>query len=97
MFILELTYTNPERVDDVVGDHMAWIKTQFSAGRFLASGRKVPRDGGVIIAVGDSRADIEALAATDPFVTQDVAVYRITEFLATTTAAALESYRQQSV
>jgi uncharacterized protein YciI len=55
----------------------------------------VPRDGGVIIAVADSRADIEALAVTDPFLTENAAEYRITEFLATTTAPPLAAYRHQ--
>lgn len=96
VFILELTYTNPDRADAVRGDHMTWIKQQFDAGTFIASGQKVPRDGGVIIAVGDSRPDVETLAATDPFITQDVAEYRITEFRATTTAPGLEAYRQQA-
>ncbi|MCL2583363.1 MAG: YciI family protein [Streptosporangiales bacterium] len=96
MFILDLTYTNPDRADGVRADHMTWIKQQFDAGAFIASGRKVSGDGGVIIAAGGTRAEVEALAATDPFVTRDVAAYRITEFLATTTAPALEDYRQQA-
>lgn len=96
VFILDLKYTDPERVDEVRGDHMRWIKQQFEAGAFLASGPKVPRDGGVIIALGDDRAAVEALVATDPFATQDVAEYRITEFQATTTAPVLEAYRAQA-
>lgn len=96
VFILDLTYINPGRVDAVRNDHMAWIKQQFEAGAFLASGRKTSGDGGVIIAAGDDRAKVEALAATDPFATENVAEYRITGFQATTTAAALDAYREQA-
>lgn len=96
MFILELTYIRPERVDATRDDHMTWIRQRFEAGAFLASGRKTDGDGGVIIAVGDDQAEVEALAATDPFVTGGVAEYRITGFRATTTAPALETYRQQA-
>ncbi|GII02669.1 YciI family protein [Planobispora takensis] len=96
MFILEITYTAPiERVDAVLEDHGAWLDRQYEAGVFLASGRKVPRDGGVIVAVGEDRAAVEALVATDPFSVEGVATYRVIEFLAVKTAPVLSSYRQE--
>ncbi|MFD1662284.1 YciI family protein [Streptomyces caeni] len=96
MFILELTYVAPaERVDAALADHVAWLERQYEAGVFLASGRKVPRDGGVIVAVGENRAAMETLVASDPFVVGKVADYRIIEFLATKTAPPLAPYRQQ--
>ncbi|MFF4818139.1 YciI family protein [Kitasatospora sp. NPDC001309] len=97
MFVLELTYTTAEleRIDEALPAHVAWLNGHYAAGAFLASGRKVPRDGGVILAVGEDRAAIEALVATDPFVRLGLTEYRVTEFLATVTAPALEAYRQQ--
>ncbi|MFC8537647.1 YciI family protein [Streptomyces sp. NPDC057249] len=96
MFVLELSYTAPlDRVDAVLNAHVVWLDRQYEAGVFIASGRKKPRDGGVILAVGDDRAAIERLAATDPFVAEGVCAYRITEFIATKTADALSPYRQQ--
>jgi uncharacterized protein YciI len=96
MFVLELTYTAPlERIDAALPQHVAWLQEHYAAGTFLASGRKVPREGGVILAVGEDRAAIEALVATDPFVVAGLCAYRVTEFLATVTAPALEDYRQQ--
>ncbi|MER7583884.1 YciI family protein [Kitasatospora sp. NPDC097691] len=96
MFVLELSYTAElEQVDAVLAQHVEWLQVHYAAGTFLASGRKVPREGGVILAVGEDRAAIEALAATDPFVVAGVCAYRVTEFLATTTAPALQPYRQQ--
>ncbi|MEU6221640.1 YciI family protein [Streptomyces sp. NPDC047022] len=96
MFVLELTYTAPvERLDALMADHVAWLDKQYEAGVFIASGRKVPRDGGVIVAVGEDRAAIEALVATDPFAVEKVADYRIVEFLATRTSPGLNAYRQR--
>ncbi|MFD7906369.1 YciI family protein [Kitasatospora sp. NPDC059722] len=96
MFVLELSYTAPlERVDALLPQHVEWLNGHYADGTFLASGRKVPRDGGVILAVGEDRAAIEALAATDPFAREGVCAYRVTEFLATVTAPALDAYRQQ--
>ncbi|WP_093797851.1 YciI family protein [Streptomyces sp. Wb2n-11] len=96
MFVLELTYTAPvERADELLEAHMAWLDAQYEAGVFVASGRKVPRDGGVILAVGDDRARIEKIAAADPFTAAGVCVYRITEFVVTKAAPGLAPYREQ--
>ncbi|GGX15277.1 YciI family protein [Streptomyces chryseus] len=96
MFVLELTYTAPvERVDELLAAHVEWLDAQYEAGVFIASGRKQPRDGGVILAVADDRARIEEIAAADPFTVAGVCAYRITEFVATKTAPALAPYRQQ--
>ncbi|MGI5404092.1 YciI family protein [Streptomyces sp. CA-135486] len=96
MFVLELTYTAPvERVDELLDAHVAWLDALYEEGVFIASGRKNPRDGGVILAVGDDRATIEKIAAADPFTVGGVCEYRIMEFIATKTAPALAAYRQQ--
>ncbi|MGR8007186.1 YciI family protein [Streptomyces hypolithicus] len=96
MFVMELTYTAPvERVDELLEAHVSWLDAQYEAGVFIASGRKQPRDGGVILAVGDDRARIEAIAASDPFAVAGVCAYRVTEFVATKTAAELAPYLQQ--
>ncbi|MFF1374752.1 YciI family protein [Streptomyces sp. NPDC058308] len=96
MFILELTYTAPlAAVDEQLAAHVVWLDEQYEAGVFIASGRKNPRDGGVIIAVADDRARIEKLLATDPFTVAGVCEYRVTEFYATKTAPELAPYREQ--
>ncbi|MFC8506520.1 YciI family protein [Streptomyces sp. NPDC057411] len=96
MFVLELTYTAPvERVDALLDAHVEWLDAQYAAGVFLASGRKNPRDGGVILAAGVGRAEIEEIAATDPFSVGGVCAYRITEFYATKTAGELEPFREE--
>ncbi|MEU9914092.1 YciI family protein [Streptomyces sp. NPDC051001] len=95
MFVLELSYTAPlDQVDAVLEAHVAWLDAQYERGVFLASGRKNPRDGGVILAVAGDRARIEEIAATDPFVTAGLCAYRITEFAATKTAPELERFRE---
>ncbi|MGW9436240.1 YciI family protein [Streptomyces sp. NPDC055607] len=96
MFVLELTYTAPvERVDALLDAHVEWLDAQYAAGVFLASGRKNPRDGGVILAAGVDRAEIERIAAADPFSTGGVCAYRITEFYATKTAEGIAAYREE--
>jgi uncharacterized protein YciI len=83
MFLLELTYTaDLARIDAAMKAHMRWLNAQYAAGHFLVSGRKIPRDGGVIIATGASRGAIEAIANEDPFVSQGLATVRVVEFRA---------------
>ncbi len=90
MFILSLTYVKPnEEADKVMEPHMAWVKQGYDSGMFLASGRKVPRTGGVILAKGN-RAEIEAYVAADPFTAHGVAQYEVTEVALTTVVEGLE-------
>jgi uncharacterized protein YciI len=83
MFIIELLYkAELSEIDAHMADHMVFLKKQYAEGRFVVSGRKIPRDGGVIIATGESRAEIEALIAEDPFVARGLAEFRVIEFRA---------------
>ena len=81
MFLISLRYTAPlHRIDALMGRHMAFLMEQEEEGIFLAWGRKVPRDGGVILATGKSRDQIEALAAQDPFVSEGAAEFEVIEW-----------------
>ncbi len=91
MFIISLTYKKPlETVDAHLEEHVAYLKAQYAAGLFLASGRKNPRTGGIILARADSREAVEAAITKDPFYTLEIAEYEITEFLPTMTSPELE-------
>src|SRR5688500_17557385 len=83
MFVIELVYkVDLARIDAHMAAHVAFLKKHYTAGNVLVSGRKIPRDGGIILAVGRSRQHIEGIVAVDPFVEQGLADYRIIEFRA---------------
>jgi len=87
MFIIELTYTaSLAAIDAHMAAHMKFLKKHYAAGRFLISGRKIPRDGGIIVAIGDSRDEIEAIAREDPFCAKGLAELRIVQFRASQSA-----------
>jgi uncharacterized protein YciI len=91
VFVLLLTYVKPlPEVDALMREHVAWLGEQYDAGRFLVSGRRNPRTGGVILARGDDREEIEAIAASDPFVSGGVATFEVIQFRASQRAAALD-------
>ena len=81
MFVIELIYkAELAEIDANMRAHMAFLKRQYAAGRFLISVRQVPRAGGIILAVGESKEQIEALVREDPFVARGLAEFRVIEF-----------------
>jgi uncharacterized protein YciI len=88
MFVIELNYTaDLAEIDAHMKAHVAFLKKYYDAGNFLLSGRKIPRDGGIIIAVGKTRRQIESILTEDPFHSHGLAEFRIIEFRASQRAA----------
>jgi uncharacterized protein YciI len=83
MFVIELVYkADLAAIDAQMKPHMAFLRKHYAAGTFVVSGRKIPRDGGIIIAAGCDRAHVEAIVKEDPFVALGLADVRIVEFRA---------------
>ena len=83
MFVIELNYTaDLARIDAHMPAHVAFLKKHYAAGTFLVSGRKIPRDGGIIIAAGKTRAQVEEIVKEDPFIAHGLVEFRIIEFRA---------------
>jgi uncharacterized protein YciI len=88
MFVIELTYVAPlSEIDAHMAEHVAFLKKYYASGNFVVSGRKIPREGGIIVAAGKSREEIEALVREDPFHQHGLAEFRIIEFRASQRAA----------
>jgi uncharacterized protein YciI len=81
VFVIELTYTaSLDEIDAAMPAHMRFLRKRYASGHFVVSGRKIPRDGGIILAVGGSREEIEAIVKEDPFCARGLAQARVTEF-----------------
>src|SRR5687767_11759456 len=92
MFVIELIYKVPlARIDAHMAAHVKWLKKYYASGNFLVSGRKIPRDGGIILAVGESREQIEKIVQEDPWSSQGLAHFRIIEFRASQRAPNIDS------
>ena len=82
MFIINLDYIVPlEVLDAHMKAHVAFLQKYYKNNTFIASGRKVPRTGGIILAMAKSRDEIEAIIKEDPFYEHKLATFTITEFL----------------
>lgn len=80
--VITLTYVAPvEEVDKLLKAHVAWLEQGFAEGALVLAGRQVPRVGGILICRG-RKAEVEAYAASDPFVAGGVATASVVEMAA---------------
>lgn len=81
MFIINLNYIVPlEKLDAHMTDHVKFLRKYYKQNVFLASGRKVPRTGGIILALSKSKEEIDQIIREDPFHTHKLAEFSVTEF-----------------
>lgn len=91
MFIITLTYIRPlEKLDALMAKHVTWLKKHYKSGLFIASGRQVPRKGGVILARSGDRRALEAILEQDPFIKSGCARAEVVEFSPSMTAPGAE-------
>ena len=83
MFVIELIYKAPlAQIDAHMRAHVKFLNKYYASGHLVVSGRKIPRDGGIIVAVGESREQIETILKEDPFCARGLADFRVIEFRA---------------
>ena len=81
MFLVLLKYEKPlAELDGRMRAHVAFLEEAYRDGWFLASGRQVPRTGGVILSVAPDRDALDARMQQDPFVREGLASFEIVEF-----------------
>jgi uncharacterized protein YciI len=91
MFVIELIYKVPlAQIDRHMAAHVKFLKKYYASGHFLVSGRKIPRDGGIILAVGASLEQIQTIVQEDPFHARGLADFRIIEFRASQRAGDID-------
>lgn len=82
MFIIELTYKVPlTELDKHMADHVKFLRKYYKLNIFVASGRKVPRTGGIILALAPTKEKVREIITEDPFYVNKLADFAITEFL----------------
>ncbi|MCB5109552.1 YciI family protein [Streptococcus mutans] len=91
MFIINLTYQkNLTEVEKHLEAHIQFLDTYYASGYFIASGRKNPRTGGIILAKAADLAEIERIISEDPFKINEIANYDIIEICPTKSSKAFE-------
>ncbi|WP_424981216.1 YciI family protein [Maritalea sp. S77] len=91
LFVIDLSYkVKLEQIEPHLESHQSFLDQHYAAGHFLASGAKVPRDGGVILATASSKAAVQNFIEQDPFHIHQLADYTITEFVPSKAADCLK-------
>lgn len=81
MFLFNLTYVKPlEEIEALLPAHIAFLDEFYAKGKFLCSGRKVPRTGGVILCSCESLEEAEEIRRRDPFFCEGAADYELIQF-----------------
>ena len=84
MFVVVLEYLKSlQEVDALLAAHVKFLEEQYAQKKFICSGRRNPRIGGVIIANVTDRGELEGILAQDPFYREKAAKYEIIEFTPT--------------
>lgn len=73
MFVVFLRFSaGRDQAGQLMQAHKDWLKRGFDDGVFLLAGSLQPQAGGMILASGITRAQLEDRVSGDPFVMEDV-------------------------
>lgn len=82
MFIVSLTYIcSLNEVDKYLSEHVKYLEEEYKKENFIASGRMIPRTGGIILSKLTSLDELNKVLNRDPFKINNLAKYDIQEFI----------------
>jgi uncharacterized protein YciI len=87
MFIVSLSYkVDLDEIDKILPQHIKYLKAQYKQDSFIASGRKIPRTGGIILSKLNTLDELQRVLEQDPFKIHNLANYEIQEFMPSMTS-----------
>lgn len=79
--MIVLDYTAPlDQIDAHLNEHVSWLDQHYADGTFIASGRREPRTGGVIVARDLLPEQLQDVVADDPFARHGLASHTVIRF-----------------
>lgn len=84
MFIVSLSYKKDlSEVDKFLEPHINFLDKYYSENKFIFSGAKNPRTGGIIAVRNVNRDELHKIIEQDPFYQNGIADFEITEIIPT--------------
>jgi len=84
MFIVSLSYKKDlSEVEKFIEPHIQFLDKYYADKKFIFSGRKNPRTGGIILVRNVDKETLDEIIKQDPFYQNGVADYDITEVIPT--------------
>ncbi|MCC2625953.1 MAG: uncharacterized protein K0R14_1826 [Burkholderiales bacterium] len=82
MYVIDIVYTaDLSVIDQYLIPHREYLDKNYAKGLLLCSGPKNPRNGGTIIGLFKSRAEVDTFIQNDPFSIHNIAKYSVSEFV----------------
>lgn len=84
MFIVSLSYKKEiAEVEKFIEAHIQFLDKHYADKKFIFSGRKNPRTGGIILVRNVDKNELMEMIKHDPFYQNEIADYDITEVIPT--------------
>lgn len=84
MFLVLLQYVQPfEKVEEFLNEHILFLEMYYKQSKFIFSGRRNPRVGGLILANVRDEVELMNIINQDPFLRNGIAKYEIINFTPT--------------
>lgn len=84
MFIVSLSYKKDiSEVEKFIEPHIQFLNKYYADKKFIFSGRKNPRTGGIILVRNVDKETLTDIIRQDPFYQNEIADYDITEVILT--------------
>ena len=81
LIIINITYKcNLKDIEESLEEHRKFLDKYYALNKFICSGRKNPRTGGIILFNG-TKEECEIIIKEDPFYMKDLANYELIEFI----------------
>ncbi|GAA0092923.1 YciI family protein [Paraclostridium bifermentans] len=80
MVIVNITYTvELDKIEQKLEEHIEFLNKYYANNKFICSGRKNPRTGGVILC-NTNKEEVSEIIKEDPFYINNLGNYEIIEF-----------------
>lgn len=81
MYIIDLVYQKDlGEVERFLPEHKQYLDKYYALNKFICSGRKNPRNGGIILCRAENLQEVKSIIKEDPFNREKIAAYKIIEF-----------------
>ena len=81
MFIVNLTYIKPlDTVEKFLEKHIDFLNQYYTKGHFIASGRKNPRTGGIILMRANNKEAVQEIITHDPFYQNEIIEFEASKY-----------------
>ncbi|OCQ23195.1 hypothetical protein A7985_04410 [Pseudoalteromonas luteoviolacea] len=81
MFLVDMSFINMDVVTpELTGQHKRYLERAYQANKLMFGGGKVPRTGGLLISMHETKEELIKLLNADPFVQNSAVSFTITEF-----------------